>query len=330
MADKIAEKLLLEFPESPDTESFRFAQAACTALEFSRKSNKQQLMEESAIQNLEAYLDWRSCYGIDFDKPELESDAAIWVWSVQKAMEAANSKEDVKRQLEEAEREAQRHVAEPSRVDYDSHIDEAFREEEKDEIDVEHEEHSEKETPSVVDEEESNLPTLPQIIFQRMDPKTGQLLCDKDGNRIFHVLAARIDRYAASNETWALAISLYLDYHFDRESRERYCLLVDARAGKDWKNPTFLMTVPLTRAIIKTVNSIHPGRWESVVIFPLPRALLGVWRTVKGYFHPETVRVMKLVCGPSNLGSPLPKDALEAHVDTYTLECLEASRNELC
>jgi hypothetical protein len=332
MTEDIAKKLKEEFPESPDAECFRFADAAHSALQFSRKRNKEHLMLGAATQQLEGYHDWRSCYGIDFDKPELHGDKEIWEWCVQKAMKAADAKEDAKRQLEEAHRAAQKAAEEePTKVDYDSHIDEAMGEAEKendggDEIS----EANEEEPPPIDDEDEKSIPMLPQIIFQRKDPSTGNVICNTNGKKIFHVLAGRIDRFAASNETWALAISLYLDCHFDRDSKEKLCLLIDARAGKGWKNPKFVMVIPLTRTIINTVSAIHPGRWESLVIFPLPRALLGVWRTVKGYFHPETASVMHLISGPSNLGSPLPKNDLEAFVSSDTLDFLEKCREELC
>ena len=332
MAEEITKKLQEEFPESPNAECSRFAHAAFSALEFSRKKNKIELMLESATEKLEGYHDWRSCYGIDYDKPELAEDKEMWEWSVRKAMKAENAKKDAKRQLEEAELAALKAAAEePTKVDYDSHIDEAMGEAEKAEGDESENETTNGEAPpSISEEHERRLTSLPQIIFQRTDPNTGKPVCDKTGNKIFHVLAGRIDRFAASNETWALAISLYLDCHFDRESNETYSLFIDARAGKTWQNPKFIMVLPLTRSIINTVSSIHPGRWESLMIFPLPRALLSVWRSVKGYFHPETAKVMHLVSGPSSLGSPVPKQDLEAYVDSDTLDLLEKSREELC
>lgn len=109
---------------------------------------------------------------------------------------------------------------------------------------------------------ETDVPktTLPQIIFKRVDPKTGDLVRDKQGNFMFHVLAARIDRFAANNDTWALAVSLYLECHFDRQSNDQFTLFIDARAGEGWANPKFVMVLSLARAIIHSVSTVHPGR----------------------------------------------------------------------
>jgi hypothetical protein len=147
---------------------------------------------------------------------------------------------------------------------------------------------------------------------------------------MFHVLGARVDRYAGDSETWALAISLYLNCQFDRNSKDVFSLFIDARAGKGWANPKFFVTLSLLSTVINSVSTLHPGRWTSLIIFPLPRALLGIWRTVKGFFHPEMAGLIKLVSGPSHLGSPLPRDDLEAYVDAYILEMLEKCREELC
>ncbi|KAG7368122.1 hypothetical protein IV203_030865 [Nitzschia inconspicua] len=329
MTDSLSKKLQEEFPDSPEAECIRFAQAAERAFEFSRKRNKEQLIQQSALQNLEHYHDWRSCYGIDFDKvPLVEDDAAVWKWAVEKAIGAARAKEESQRQLVEAQT-AKSADEEPALVDYDSFIDDAVKKEEQGKDNEDEAGNSSEAVEKDETETTSVHSSLPQIIFKRVDPKTGDLVRDKEDNVMFHVLAARIDRFAASHETWALAISLYLEIHFDRRSKDLFALFIDARAGEGWANPQFLMVVSLTRSIVHSVATIHPGRWQSIVIFPLPRAVLGIWKTIKGYFHPEIASVMKLVSGPARLGSRLPKGFLLPFVDDETLDFLEQCRAEL-
>jgi hypothetical protein len=329
MTDWLSKKLKEEFPDSPAAECVRFAQAAERTFEYSKKRNKNELMQESAIQSLEHYHDWRSCYGIDFDKAPVDDDAAIWEWAVEKAMKAERAKEETQRQLVEAQK-SKDEDEEPALVDYDSFIDDAVQEEEKD-----MKESGEVESPQTPAGEEcfadidKPKSTLPQIIFKRRDPKTGDYVRNKQGDIMFHVLPARIDRFAANNESWSLAISLYLDGHFDRQSNDLFSLFIDARAGEGWANPKFLMAMSLTRSIIHSVSTIHPGRWRSVILFPLPRALTGLWRTVKGYFHPEVASIIELVSGPSHLGSRLPKGFLLPFVEEDTLDFLERCRTEL-
>jgi hypothetical protein len=344
MIDEIQQKLKSEFPESSDAECYRFARAAESTYKSSNRKDKNELIEETATQKLEGYLDWRSCFGIDHGhQPKTgDDDEAIWKWASDKATSAEKAQDESKRQLlkvQIAEKDKKKND-DPTKVDYDSRIDKAFQEEQEGDTTGDKKNDNNFETGSdpnddcnkAADNKDNGRPsrTLPQIIFKRIDPKTGEMIRDKDGNLMFHVLAARIDRFAGDPDTWALAISLYLECHFDRNSKDLYSLFIDGRAGEGWANPKFFMAVSLLRTIINTVSTLHPGRWNSLIIFPLPRALLGIWRNVKGFFHPDVAEVIKLVSGPSSLGSPLPKDDLEAYVGHDTLDILEKCREGLC
>jgi hypothetical protein len=64
-------------------------------------------------------------------------------------------------------------------------------------------------------------------------------------------------------------------------------------------------------------------------MYPLPRALLGVWNSAKGYFGPDVVESFRLISGPSKPGSPLPKTELEEFVDADVLDFTEKCREEL-
>eukprot|EP00536_Pseudo-nitzschia_multiseries_P003937 jgi/Psemu1/186916/e_gw1.63.49.1 len=171
--------------------------------------------------------------------------------------------------------------------------------------------------------------TLPQLIFRRKNPATGEYLKDKNGAELIHVLPARIDRFAVDPETWAMAVAFYIDASVDRSSKYTATIFVDARAGEGWPNPVLIMVVSLIGQIVTEIDRRHPERCKSLIIFPLPRALMMVWGTIKGFFSPEIHDMMTVVTGPSDIESPLPKDKLEEHVESDTLELLERCRTDL-
>jgi hypothetical protein len=104
---------------------------------------------------------------------------------------------------------------------------------------------------------------------------------------------------------------------------------VDARAGPGWANPVLIMVVSLIGEIVTEIDKRHPGRCESLIIFPLPRALMMVWKSIKKLFSPEINELLVVCSGPSDLGSPLPRKKLEPHIDWETLDYLEKCRTQL-
>jgi len=255
----------------------------------------------------------------------------------------------------------------PGTVDYDAAItkassqdddDEALGEEEKEKDGKSDREKSDKkEGKETEGGQQDGPPLLPQIIFQRSDPKKeGDGLRDLKGVPILQVFAAKIDRNAGSAETWSLAVALYLERLFDRspssatlermkeasgdagtcakDGKKRreignVTLLVDLRGGEHWPNPKAIMMINLIRKIVHSIAAYHPGRITAMVMYPLPRALLGVWNSVSGYFGPDVVESFHLISGPSKPGSPLPKLELQEFIDGDVLDLTEQRRNEL-
>ena len=342
MLEAIEKSLKEEFSDSTDAECYRFVRAAESLYKKTRKSNseKEKLIHDTASQKLEEYLDWRSLHGLDYDQPAKDKDdSSVWEWAVRKALFV---EEEKKRQKEQAKRASRSSSSSKSTanndknlVDYDSHIDIAVEEEKEgggegktsEQTDNIRDGGSERNNNDNNNNNKSK--TLPQLIFRRTDPNTGKVLQDKNGTDLIHVLAAKIDRFAASNETWAMAVALYIDFYVDRNSKYSASIFVDARAGEGWPNPKLIMGVSLVGQIVTEIEKRHPGRCKTLIIFPLPRALTMIWGSVKGYFSPEMNEMMIVCSGPSILGSPLPKKMLEIYVDGDVIDILEEYRIDL-
>lgn len=328
--DAIEKDLREEFPDATEAECRRFVEAAQAMY---RRANKkmdvEKLVKAAAAEKLEEYFDWRSCYGLDFDRPaEGSDDEAIWDWAARKALSAeyAQTKQAEVQRTGTRWPRAKAEDVKPQVVDYDSFLESAMQDDSSSHADDD--QHDTLKTGENSPESEPRR-TLPQLIFRRKDPKTGSYLRDRKGSELIHVLPAKIDRFAAKPETWALAVSLYIDASVDRNSNYRAAIFIDARAGMGWPNPVLIMVVSLVGQVVTEIEKRHPGRCQSLLLFPLPRALTMVWGTIKGFFSPEMNEMMVVCSGPSNIGAPLPRSKLEPHVDEDTLGFLETCRTEL-
>mmetsp|Transcript_33392 Transcript_33392/g.37325 ORF Transcript_33392/g.37325 Transcript_33392/m.37325 type:complete len:355 (+) Transcript_33392:32-1096(+) len=338
MSTETIEQLLKEeFSDSTDAECYRFAQAAGAVYKKSRKrkNEKDKLIHDTASQNLGEYLEWRALYGLDYDRPAKDvDDSSIWELAVQKALFAEEAK---KRETEEKRRSSNSKSLKINNdnnnkkktVNYDSYIDNAVQEKEDDEGKEKANERSDTCGGNEMkknNNNHSNKKTLPQFIFKRKDPNTGKVLLDKNGIDLIHVLPARIDRFCVEKGTWAMAVAFYIDFLVDRNSNYSATILIDARAGEGWPNPKLIMVVSLIGQIISEIEKRHPGRCNTLIIFPIPRALTMIWGSIKGHFSPEINEMMIVCSGPSDIKSPVPKNRLEKYVDGEIIDLLEKCR----
>uniref|UniRef100_A0A7S4ACD7 CRAL-TRIO domain-containing protein n=3 Tax=Pseudo-nitzschia australis TaxID=44445 RepID=A0A7S4ACD7_9STRA len=337
--EAIEKNLKEKFPDSTEAECFRFVQAATAVHKFANKKlDKEQLIGDTASEKLGEYLEWRSLYGVDFDRPAADADdSTIWDWAVRKALGAEKKKKEEAEIQRENNRWFRWHwkksdaTEEPPKVDYDSKLETALQQKES----TGDGDNTQTDTEKIDDSEdiveikdESSKRTLPQFIFKRKDPKTGEYVRDKKGSELIHVLASRIDRYAADYETLAMVAAFYIDANADRNSKCTATILVDDRSGEGWPNSIAMKAVPLIGQIVTEIEKRHPERCKSVIICPLPLAMMVVWGAFKGDFSPEVNGMMEAYSGPSGIGSPLPQK-LEAHVDDATLEFLDVCRTNL-
>ena len=334
MNTAIEKALQEEFPDSTETECYRFwtaAEAAYGKSNWKSKAEKNRLIQKAARQNLEGFLEWRSLYGLDYDRPAKDAgDSIIWEWAAQKALFAQEAR---KRGNSDSVTPPKNATTTKSPVDSESNIDDVVNGEDGDGK----KEKGESNTTSCDDNQNNTCTrskvvdkkTLPQLIYRRRDPTTGKYIQDKKGVDMVHVLAARIDRHAADNKTWAMAVAFYIDFHNDRNSKLTYCLYVDAREGEGWANPRLIMVVSLIGAIVSEIENRHPGRCQTLIIFPLPYTLTKIWGSVKGYFSAEMNKMMTVCSGPSKVDSPVPKDQLQKFVDPNVIDLFEKCRTDL-
>ena len=88
----VVKALKLEFPEATEAECERFTRACLGG----GKEKDDDDVKQEAEHMLENYLDWRSCYGLDYNRKENaeersqeegEDDAADWRYAIEKAIE---------------------------------------------------------------------------------------------------------------------------------------------------------------------------------------------------------------------------------------------------
>ena len=94
---------------------------------------------------------------------------------------------------------------------------------------------------------------LPPLIFR-------DNLVTKSGVKVFQVISATIDVENIDPETYAQAIAIYLHQIFDRNSMEKYCIVIDVRAGNGWANPSPLKNMNYIKAISSLASEFFPER----------------------------------------------------------------------
>lgn len=333
-----------EFPEATAAEVRRFVRAC----QDDKKDSDQ--VKEAAESMLEDYLDWRSCFGLDYKKEENgnsngdtngvdESDAADWKRAIEKALEVNASMKRAK-ELEKklAEEAAAKEEESKAPVEYNIDLSDSQKAEDDQ---VEGKETSNAENSksddtngNKADEEELNNSEmsdeekkreLAQIIFMHKN-KDGQLIADKEGSKILHVIPALINRQVAHADFYALALSLYLERKLDRESEDKMTVLIDMRPGDGWPNPAAIMMIRFVHRVTTVLQRRYPERLQNLILYPVPWAAMGIWAAMKQVFALEITEKVTLVAGSANRGSPLPKEKLEEKVDGETLELTEQVR----
>mmetsp|Transcript_12410 Transcript_12410/g.24126 ORF Transcript_12410/g.24126 Transcript_12410/m.24126 type:complete len:115 (+) Transcript_12410:2-346(+) len=76
----------------------------------------------------------------------------------------------------------------------------------------------------------------------------------------------------------------------------------------------------------------YPERLKKLIVYPVPRLVVGLWWVVKGFLDPTTSEKAEMLSGPAAMGSPcpeelgnfvalqqLPRDTWEEHKELLTL-----------
>jgi hypothetical protein len=125
--------------------------------------------------------------------------------------------------------------------------------------------------------------------------------------RFVQHLPARIDTKHASPRTYALALAIYLDHLFDRNSTEKITLIIDVRAGRGWANILAVHLIPFMQLSCRLLNDLHPERLDSCILFPMPKVTNVIWKAVKPFLHKQTRKKVVLVNGGAGVDDPIPK-----------------------
>ena len=338
---EIESALKTEYPEATEAEVKRFVRAC-------QHGGKKISMEEVKVEAekaLEDYLDWRSCYGLDYKRdgtenettiPNNGTDAADWKLAMEKAVVAWGSLKRAKEQeqkLAQAKDSTDDDQKAPVNYDVDlsdsqkSEKDDPTQDKEKSEVDDSSPNSDEETKTEEMLADEQKKKELSQVIFQHV-LNDENIITDREGNKILYVLPALINRKVADADFYSLALSFYLDRKFDRASEEKMTVVIDVRAGAGWPNPMAVMMIKFAHTVAKQLQHRYPERLHSLVVFPLPFVAIGVWAAIKTVFQSEMMDKIMLVSGPAEQDSPVPMDKLEGRIDPEILDAIEKLRRD--
>ena len=296
------------------------------------------------------YLDWRSCYGLDYKKvpnsgeedskngeESNDADAEDWDKAAKKAMKVQASMDRAKA-MEKKLKEASKKPVVQEKVDpyaemeklaenSNSAGDHGEADDRKDaDKDAETMSTTEVKAASASETDEFlKAETLTQLVFVHKAPN-GTLRTCKAGKTILHVLPAQINRKLATAETYGLAFAIYLNSKFDRNDEETMTVLLDVRAGEGWPNPMAFTLINFIRTVSKMLLQLYPERLERMIIFPVPKAAMYVWSAVKSFYRSGELEKFVLVPGPANARSPLPRELLAVYIEDDVLDQTEEKR----
>jgi hypothetical protein len=131
----------------------------------------------------------------------------------------------------------------------------------------------------------------------------------RDGSPLVLVQGARYDP-AVEAETFVLGLCHFIDHSV---CDEKVTVLFDLRPGEGWPNVPAYRMISLLRLVVRVCPSNYPERIHRVVVYPLPPMVEHLWRIMRALLDEGTQRKIEVVSGPSEMGSPCPRE-LGRHV----------------
>ena len=346
----LEETIHKDFPDATAAECKRFV----TACRHHKKNANADAIKEDAEKMLEEFLDWRSCYGLDYKKDasgsaesekeddtkpaEDDDDAAHWDKAAKKALVVAESMKRNEEMLGKLNSQESKGEVEKEKVDPYAELDKYAEDSQgsdkeegksgdddkaKEDTKEVKEKEPEKKTP-----EEAPVTKLPQVMFIHTK-EDGTPATDTHGKRLIIVLPAMVDRKLATSETYALAMAFYLNLKFDRNDEEKMAVVIDVRPGNGWPNQLAITMINFVRKVATMLQRFYPERLERLVIFPVPMAAMMIWQAMKKFVRNDTMEKLVLVRGAAACASPVPKEVLKEHVDVEILDLMEEKRIEI-
>jgi hypothetical protein len=343
----VEDALQQEFPEATQAECRRFVRACRNNGSPKRPKSDDQVKAE-AEKMLEDYLDWRSSLGLDHHAAsdhathgsdrDKRDDGVMWDHAVRRTVDVLASMKAAKDASKKLEDEMKQQLAKKDEngggkalVNYDIDFSDSHNSDEDKAEAATKVGGDLTDKGSITDSEEikaeeklQEAKQIRQIVFRHQ--KDGTPITDMKGNKILCVLPAMIDKKTVPAETYGIALSFYFDHMFDRDSEEKVTVLLDVRSGRGWPNVLAIYMINYVRQLAKMLQCHLPERLERMVVFPVPRAALGVWAAMKWAFHTDVMDKIVLFPGPAETGSPLPKQYLQDYVEDAILDFVEEQR----
>ena len=171
----------------------------------------------------------------------------------------------------------------------------------------------------------ASLPQLARILPPSSSCSSGAPQ-DQNGNRILQFLPARMDLSKASETAFALSIALYLERKLDRDSMEKITVAIDVRGGTGWANPRPQKLLPFIKQVAGLLEQNFPERLAGCLVFPVPAAATLLWRVVKVFLDPNTVKKVGLIKGDSRNEAPAPYATMEEYILKSVMQQMEEFR----
>lgn len=166
---------------------------------------------------------------------------------------------------------------------------------------------------------------IPQISFVYYN-ECGELGETINGNILLHIIPGLIDLNLATAETYALTMAFYLDKKFDREKSSCATVFLDVRSGQGWPNAPAYSMMPFIRQTAGFLHKYYPRRFDSCVIYNLPRSAMWIWEMVKPFLDRSVLESIVPIAGSDRYSALPPNDDLNKFADSCLLEKMEKNR----
>jgi hypothetical protein len=141
---------------------------------------------------------------------------------------------------------------------------------------------------------------------------------------ILYVLPARMDLDTLPSDLYTKAMAYYCLKIYN--GIDPITVLIDARAGRGWKNMIVTKMIPWLRPCCQTLYSYFPGGLHQVILYPVPAWTIYLYRLVRPFLHTDVQASMILLSGQSTAHqAPYPTE-LHSYVSSDVMKVLEKAR----
>lgn len=167
------------------------------------------------------------------------------------------------------------------------------------------------------------IPQLARIVTL---PGSDDHLRCSNGDRILHLLMAKMDPNIASDMAFALTVAFYLDRKLFRDSMEKLTIVIDVRGGNGWANPKPMKLISFILKINHIMERNFPERLSKLVLFPMPSIATATWKIIRAFLDPTTAAKITVISGSSAANALPPYKYLNKHLDRTVIDRMEEIR----